>query len=149
MVVSTESVAQVATSASDPFAGQCVAIRPAADAVYPRRTALGFARLDSAASRVNPQHRVLRVAVPEGMRVDPALRRFGRLANWYVDGDSLRLMFSTGFTVLHFAFAATRADTLRGNVWILNDNGPTTTYGGLATLAMHPCARLVVQDSAP
>lgn len=86
----------------------------------------------------------MRVSTPIGTALDSAVRRYEREANWRVDADSVRLVFSTGFTLLNFAFALTRSDTLQGLVWVWNDNGPTTTFGGAATLLFSPCALLTV-----
>lgn len=86
----------------------------------------------------------MRVAAPIGTVLDAAYREYDREASWQVDTDFLRLTFSTGFTVVTYAFALTGRDTLTGRVNVWNDDGPATYPGGLAALTFHPCSRLAV-----
>ena len=144
LVVAKGSVAQTPVTTSDSLVGKCVEIQPAKGALFARWPSPRFARLEATSWRNYPDRRWMRVATPIRSALDSATRRYEREANWRVEGDSMRLSFSTGFTVLDFAFALAGSDALQGSVWIWNDDGPTTTFGGFATLSFPPCARLLV-----
>lgn len=144
LVVPWVLAAQTAVPSIDTFVGKCVELRPENATLFQRWRPPRFARLEATQYRQHPSARWMRVATPIGIALDSAVRRYEREANWHVDADSVRLVFSTGFTVLHFAFARARSDTLQGLAWVWNDDGPTTTFGGVATLQFTPCERLTV-----
>ena len=144
LVVAKVSVAQTPATASDSLIGKCVEIQPAKGALFPRWQAPRFARLEAAQYRDLPNARRMRVATLIGTTLDSAFRRYEREASWRVNADSVRLAFSTGFTLLNFTFALSGRDTLQGMAWVWNDDGPRTYFGGYATLSFPPCSRLYV-----
>ena len=144
LIAFRESLAQSAAATSESLIGKCFAVVPASDSVLRRWKSPLFGRLEATSWRNYPGRRWLRVAVPVGVALDSATKRYAREANWRVDSDSVFLAFSTGFTVVTFALAATSSDTLHGLVNVWNDNGAITYPGGPVTLTFPPCSGLTV-----